>query len=210
MSKTALIIGSPKMSGSCSACFCETMRDLLGESSTAVYHSHGFMKGSPDFSELLKFDNLVFVFPLYVDGIPSNFLRFLTALEAFLLHQPKEFYIHTIVNCGFYEGEQSQIAFEMIQNWCAHTGNHDCGGVGIGGGPMFAGVQGTPVQNRFTHSIRKALEVQKEAVLNQKRMEVRYPHVDISRFFYLHIAHHGWNAELKKNGYTKRTAFMKM
>lgn len=63
---------------------------------------------------------LLLVFPLYVDGIPVTLMRFLKTLEE---HPPKQKpRISVLVNCGFYEPEQNDIAVKMIRFFCREHG----------------------------------------------------------------------------------------
>ena len=63
-----------------------------------------------------RFSDVLFVFPLYVDGIPVTLLNFLKALEnSPPQHKPV---VSVLINCGFLEPEQNSIAVKMIQLFC--------------------------------------------------------------------------------------------
>ena len=58
--------------------------------------------------------DLLLVFPLYADGLPAPLLRFLEFLEgAGPEHRPR---ISVLINCGFLEPEQNDVAVEMVKN----------------------------------------------------------------------------------------------
>ena len=64
-------------------------------------------------SALESCSNLVFVFPLYVDCLPCCMLDFLSCLEKSpLAHKPT---VHLIVNCGFLEPRQNEVAIDNAQ-----------------------------------------------------------------------------------------------
>lgn len=64
--------------------------------------------------------DILFVFPLYVDGIPSTLLNFLKTLEGNApLKKPT---ISVIVNCGFIEPCQNDVAVEMVQLFASENG----------------------------------------------------------------------------------------
>ncbi len=65
---------------------------------------------------LADFENLLFVFPLYADGLPVPLMQFLKKLEQHLPDNRPT--VHVLINCGFLEPEQNQIAVEMIQYFC--------------------------------------------------------------------------------------------
>lgn len=60
-----------------------------------------------------NYSDIVFVFPLYVDSVPVTLLNFLKAMEDnALLKKPT---ISVVINCGFIEPYQNDIAAKMLQ-----------------------------------------------------------------------------------------------
>lgn len=67
-------------------------------------------------SKIDQFSCLLFVFPLYADGIPVTLMKFLKTLEE---NPPtKKPQVSVLVNCGFFEPEQNNIAIKMLQLFC--------------------------------------------------------------------------------------------
>ncbi|ONI38531.1 hypothetical protein AN639_07625 [Candidatus Epulonipiscium fishelsonii] len=67
-------------------------------------------------NKIEEYSQLLFVFPLYADGLPAPFLDFLKMLErALLKHKP---IVSILINCGFIEHSQNDIAVEMIKLFC--------------------------------------------------------------------------------------------
>ena len=63
-----------------------------------------------------EFAHLLFVFPLYADGIPVTLLDFFTSLEKY---PPKDKpTVSVLINCGFLEPGQNEIAIEMVKLFC--------------------------------------------------------------------------------------------
>ena len=64
--------------------------------------------------------NVLFVFPLYADGLPVTLLSFLKFLE----ENPPETrpVISILVNCGFIEYQQNHTALKMMQLFCSKNG----------------------------------------------------------------------------------------
>ena len=57
--------------------------------------------------------DVLFVFPLYADGIPVTLLNFLKTLEDHPpSHRPT---ISVLINCGFLEPHQNDIAVQMVK-----------------------------------------------------------------------------------------------
>ena len=67
-----------------------------------------------------EFTDILLVFPLYADGIPSTLLQFLKTLgSSQAQHKPR---VSVLINCGFIEPEQNDVAVEMIQLFCKQNG----------------------------------------------------------------------------------------
>ncbi len=71
-----------------------------------------------------EFSDVLLVFPLYADGIPVTLLNFLKVLEQ---HLPENRpVISVIINCGFLEYTQNDLADKIIELFCKKT--HCCFG----------------------------------------------------------------------------------
>lgn len=67
-------------------------------------------------TEMENYTDVLFVFPLYADALPSGFLEFLKTLENNPpAHRPT---ISILINCGFLEHEQNETAIRMMQLFC--------------------------------------------------------------------------------------------
>lgn len=62
------------------------------------------------------FSDVLFVFPLYADGIPVTLLNFLKTLEVNAPHNKPV--VSVMINCGFIEAQQNDIAVQMLQLFC--------------------------------------------------------------------------------------------
>ena len=56
--------------------------------------------------------DILFVFPLYADGIPVSLLKFLKTASDFPSAKGKR--VHVLINCGFFEAHQNDTAMESI------------------------------------------------------------------------------------------------
>ena len=66
------------------------------------------------------FPHVLLVFPLYADSMPVTLLHFLKTLEA---NPPRRRpTISAVVNCGFLEPRQNDVAVEMLRLYCRKTG----------------------------------------------------------------------------------------
>lgn len=63
---------------------------------------------------------VLLVFPLYADGIPVTLLNFLKSLES--MQGPNRPAVSLIINCGFIEPEQNDVAVRMVRLFCEKNG----------------------------------------------------------------------------------------
>ena len=93
--------------------------------------------------------DLLLVFPLYTDGLPAPLLRFLEFLEgAGPEHRPR---ISVLINCGFLEPHQNDVAVDMVRLFCLENGYPFGACLKIGGGEA---ILGTPFAFLVRRSIR--------------------------------------------------------
>ena len=134
--KTVFINCSPKKRFSASSYFTALQRLFTGgEKVTETLRTpadHERVLG-----QFKDADAAVFVLPLYVDGIPSHVLRFLTKAEAFCRENGRKFSVYCVANNGFIEGRQNEPLMRHFEHFCERAGLEWGGGVGIGGGVML-------------------------------------------------------------------------
>ena len=93
------------------------------------------------FSQFRQIDALVISLPVYVDGVPSHVLRFMTEAEQFLKEHNYSFKLYVISNCGFYEGTQCKHVLSIMRSFCKASGLIWGGGLGIGAGEMLGAIR---------------------------------------------------------------------
>lgn len=94
--------------------------------------------------------HLLLVFPLYADAIPVTLLNFFKSLEkAPPRHRPK---ISVLINCGFLEPEQNDIAVRMVRLFCLRTGFPYGSTLRVGSGEA---ILGTPFRILVRAGIRR-------------------------------------------------------
>lgn len=79
-----------------------------------------------------KSNVVVFVFPLYVDTVPSKLIKLMEQNIDF-----KNKYVYSISNCGFLEKMNNDIAIKIIHNWCLHCNGTFMGFFKIGAGEVI-------------------------------------------------------------------------
>ena len=97
------------------------------------------------FSYFNDIDALVIAMPVYVDGIPSHVLRFMTEAEKYCKQFDCKFKLYVITNCGFYEAKQCRHLLSCMRSFCAAAGLEWGAGIGIGTGEMLSVLRLTPI-----------------------------------------------------------------
>ena len=134
--KIIIINGSPKTIKSNSEILGNYLFPLLKENNIKKYYSIHFQLNDKMKNEIYNSDVLIFIFPLYVDGIPSNLLKILVEFEKENAIRP-ETKIYCIINNGFYEGRQNFLAILHMKNWCKKVKAKWGQGIGIGSGELL-------------------------------------------------------------------------
>ena len=132
------INASPKPFFSASQYFLDLLRLPTTSSKATTFKLSGSAVYDEIFSHFENLDALVIAMPVYVDGVPSNVLRFLEETEQFLKEHNYKFKVYTIANCGFYEGSQCKHLLNIMQIFCNRAGLVWGGGLGIGAGEMLS------------------------------------------------------------------------
>lgn len=100
--------------------------------------------------KLSDFSDLLFVFPLYADSIPVTLLNFLKDLEQ--VTPARKPTISVLINCGFIEPQQNDIAVEMMRLFCRKNGYPFGSVLKIGSGEA---ILSTPFQVFLNAKVKK-------------------------------------------------------
>lgn len=142
--KTVFITTSPKKKWSNSSYLLSITKAFTGGEKIWID-----FRGPKDYpriyTELKEADAVVFALPLYVDAVPSHVLVLLQEIERYATAKDLHFKVYGLCNCGFYEGEQCELALEVLRCWCERSGLEFCGGAGIGGGEMIGMLRLSPI-----------------------------------------------------------------
>ena len=136
MEKTVLINCSPKRKLSVSG-FLMRCAGVLIRGKKEYLHLRTPADHQPILQALKDAGKVVFVTPLYVDGVPSHMLPFMREMEDFCKGNGLRLKVYVIANNGFIEGKQNEPLMQVMENFCVRSGLEWCGGIGIGGGVML-------------------------------------------------------------------------
>lgn len=140
-----------------------------------------------------NYSDILFVFPLYADGIPVTLLNFLKTLEENV--PSKKPTISVVINCGFLEPYQNDIAVKMLQLFAEKNGYPFGSAFKIGSGEA---ILSTPFRFLLNARMRKfAISIERK---RYKTIQVTMP---IPKKIFLKASTIYWENYGKKNGISK-------
>lgn len=140
-----------------------------------------------------EYSDIVFVFPLYVDGIPVTLLNFLKTLEENVsLKKPA---ISVVINCGFIEPYQNDIAVKMLQLFARKNGYPFGSVIKVGSGEA---ILTTPFR-----IILKAKMKKFAASIEKQRYSCFQATMPITKKMFIKASTIYWENYGKKNGISK-------
>ena len=139
------------------------------------------------------FSQLLFVFPLYADGIPVTLLNFLKTLEEHPpQHRPR---VSVFINCGFLEPEQNQVAVKMMELFCKQNGYPFGSVLQVGSGEAILSTPFVILVRRSIKKLAASMVAGKE-----RRFQVTMP---LSQKMFLKASTRYWENYGKRNGVTR-------
>lgn len=190
MEQIMILNGSPRAPKSNSKKYAEAF--MKYSSFPAEYFSITAKNHRELCQQMERFTQLLFVFPLYADGIPVTLMHFLKTLEENPpTSRPK---ISVLINCGFFEPEQNDIAVKILQFFCAEQGYSFGSVLRIGSGEA---ILNTPFRFVVHWNLRRfALSIAKGKNENRK---VTMP---IPKKIFIKASTTYWKEYGKRNGVT--------
>ena len=206
--KISVINGSPKAIKSNSEILGNYLSSLLKDNGIRKYYSISVRLDDKIKNEIYNSDVLIFLFPLYVDGIPSNLLKLLVEFEKkkVIKYRTK---IYCIVNNGFYEGKQNQLAILQIKNWCEKVKARWGQGIGVGAGELLPHLKKYPLGQGPLKNLGKVLDKFSANILTLKSDEDIYINPNWLKSLYFFQATISWILKGRKNNLRVRELFRK-
>ena len=207
--KIGIINGSPRGKKSNSEILIKYLCSLLKEHQINKYYLFSSKIHSEIKSEIHNADVLIFSFPLYIDSIPSSLLDILLKFEEEKIINSKT-KIYCIVNNGFFEGKQNQLAILQMKNWCQKTGAEWGQGIGIGAGEILSYVEKVPLGKGPLKNLGKALDQFSNNIKTLKSSNEIYINPNWSRMLYWIQGTISWIIKARKNRLKIRDLFEKI
>ena len=206
--KIIIINGSPKTVKSNSEILGNYLFPLLKENNIKKYYSIYFQLNDKTKNEIYNSDVLIFIFPLYVDGIPSNLLKLLIKFEKENVIRPKT-KIYCIVNNGFYEGKQNFLALLHMKNWCKKVNAKWGQGIGIGSGELLPYLKKFKLGQGPLKNLEKILNRLSRNILTLNSDKNIYINPNWPKILYFIQGSFSWILKARKNNLKIRELFKK-
>jgi len=206
--KISVINGSPKAIKSNSEILGNYLSSLLKENEIKKYYSISFRLNDENKNEIYNSDVLIFLFPLHVDGIPSNLLKLLVKIEEEKIIK-SETKIYCIVNNGFYESKQNQLAILQIKNWCEKVKARWGQGIGVGAGELLPYLKKYPLGQGPLKNLGKVLDEFSANIRTLKSDEDIYINPNWLKSLYFFQGTISWILKGRKNNLRVRELFRK-
>lgn len=206
--KISIINGSPKAGRSNSEILGNYLLSLLKDNEIRKYYSISVRLDDKIKNEIYNSDVLIFLFPLYVDGIPSNLLKLLVEFEKEKVVNPAT-RVYCVVNNGFYEGKQNRLAILQIKNWCEKVKARWGQGIGVGAGELLPYLKKCKLEQGPLKNLGKALEKFSINILTLKNDKDIYINPNWLRSLYFFQGSISWILKGRKNNLRVRELFRK-
>jgi len=207
--KITVIIGSTKIKESNSEIIVNTLIPLIADNDVEIINIKRNSLLKEHLCRIESSDTLIFAFPLYVDGIPSHLLRVLAAIEN-RGFSSNDIMVYSIVNNGFFEGVQNNIAITQMKSWCTAVNLNWGQGVGIGAGEMQPSIKNVPLGHGPNKSIGNALQCLADNINNRKSGDDILVSPDFPRFLWKKFADIFWYKQAKENHLKRKDLYKKL
>ena len=200
--KVVMINGSQKVGQSNSGIILDRLKYHLSEKHEVETYNSGICLFTEEiFNKIVSGDVIILAFPLFAYSIPSHTLKMLIGLEnAIKRKNVNNLIIYTIINCGFFEGKQNNVAFEIIQNWCNHSGVKYGGGIGQGAGEALGGMKDIDFEKSPFRNLEQELKGMVKKIELKDSFEVVYLSPLFPQFLFKFFGTLNWIKKARKNG----------
>ena len=152
----------------------------------------------------------VFCVPLYVDGLPSQVIRFMEQMRSENRGGSRRVYV--LANMGLYESSQLQNLFETMRQWCTDMGFSFGGGLGLSAGELIGGLM-EQLPFGFWPSNHAARGMEQLACAIDRGEIIHDIYAEpwlFPRAIYITIANVNWNRLAARNGIRPEDLYRKL
>ena len=157
-----------------------------------------------------KASALILCMPLYVDGLPSQLIRFMEYFEKEYKGTPKK--VYAVANMGLYESSQLVNLFDAVRQWCACCGLEYCGAFGVSAGELIGTfMEHVPMDFWPGKKAAKGLQTFADAINGGLDAgSILTEPWAFPRGLYLAVVNINWNKLARKNGLKPRDLYRQL
>lgn len=216
MKKVCFIYGSPKENNSSSYYFINSIIDMLNpeDIQSNIVRICDVLKNDEEFKNIIIADKIVIVCPLYLDALPSTVIEFFYKFEKYITkNNVTGKSIYALINCGFIEGNQSNLALDMVKHFANRVNFTWRFGISIGGGEvMLCSRKLISIKGAIKRPVYKALLILKndlETDKNDKRENIM-TNANITKGLFMFMGHRYWMVRARKNNLSFKDLYRKI
>lgn len=217
LKRAILLIGSPKGKNSSSASLggylLKKIEEYEIEVETVHIHSEISTKAKTDlFLEKIKeTDIIILAAPLYVDTLPAKVIKALSLIAENMNtintnsgDSKNSKSLIAVVNCGFPEAEQNEIALKIYEQFAKEAHFKYLGGIAVGMGGAVSGKYLSEM-GRMTEDLIKGLDQAAEDIVRNKKLSdfvienTSKPMIS-QKWLYTLVGDFFWKFQALKNG----------
>lgn len=202
MKKLLIINGSPRYDRGASSTLIEDMKPYI-KVPYDVCFSGGLNSFNDELRPLLKeADSIMFVFPVYVDSLPSNLTYCLKYIydnkEEIGIKKDAKIFVYA--QCGLHEADQTETSIDIIRNWAQRMDLQFVQAVGFGASGTLLGAKKFAAGEGIKRDMPAIIETLMKAVETGQGGENQYATVTISREEYQAASEAAWRKLALRNG----------
>ena len=118
--------------------------------------------------------------------------------------------MYTVINCGFFEGRQNEVAIDIMKNFTYKAGLLWGQGLGVGGGGMLASIKTVPLGHGPKKNLGKAFNEIVPNIIYGESGDTIYTTPSFPRFLYIAGGNLGWRSQIKTNGLKVKDLFRQL
>lgn len=203
MINLCIINGSPRRQSSNSKYITdEFLKFFTKEVTSKTFYVADILKDNSLFNEIISYDNILIVSPLYADSFPSTTLDFLWQFGDFISTKENlNINLYGIVNSGFNDGNQNRLAVTILKNFAISNKLNWKAGIGLGSGEMLSNaIKSAPWNKGPKKPVYDAFMKLKDSLENNADVsnDILLVTLKFPKRLFIMIANHSWKVSCKK------------
>lgn len=199
--RITIMNASPKAENSATQQLIDRFIPFLKNEEYGILQVHAGMDENLALTAADLSDAWIIASPIYIDGLPSSMIALMDLLEA--KAGKKGVKVGVILQCGFYEAENTEHTMELIRFWCERNDYIFLGGMGIGAGGALMNLKKSKTGSFFLKPLKPAYEALYHS-LQSGTAETSYFSLAMPKRLYQWMAERQWKKAIQDQGLEAR------